>query len=76
MKFNIPEDYLVSGALRRTSYQIDVQAFLLLIKMALDRLVAIFSYYYSEISTSTTFGCYKKNGGSPKKERICVRLLG
>lgn len=62
IKYDIPRDEWICGALRSTSYKIDVQALFLSIKMGLDRLVAFFSYYYRGVSTNTTFGRYKENG--------------
>ncbi|MRS25596.1 hypothetical protein [Bacillus sp. RIT694] len=43
IKYEMAEENWISSTLRRDSYQIDVQAILLSIKMALDRMVAIFS---------------------------------
>ena len=55
-KFNIPEEDWASGFQRRNIYQIEIQALLLAIKTALDRMVSIFSYYYKGIYPYTTFG--------------------
>jgi hypothetical protein len=54
-----------SNVLRRTKYQIEMQALLISIKTALDRLVPIFSYYYKGIMPHMTFGRYTetKNKG-------------
>jgi len=45
-----------SRALRRVKYQADAHSILLSIKMALDRMVTIFSYYFKVFSIETTFG--------------------
>jgi len=62
IKYNIPENEHLSNKLRVASYQINMQALFLSIKMALDRLVLLFSYYYKGFSTSTTFGRYNEKG--------------
>ena len=62
IKYEIPEEEREWGALRRAKYQMEVQAIFLSIKMALDRLVLVFSYYYRGVSTDTTFGRYRDNG--------------
>lgn len=49
-----------SNTLRRTKYQIEIQALLMSIKAGLDRFVSLFSYYYKGISPHTTFGRYKE----------------
>jgi hypothetical protein len=59
IKWNIPEEEWDSSILRRANYQIEVQAMLLSIKIGLDRLVAIFHYYYKGFPSATTFGRYK-----------------
>lgn len=41
---------------RTLKYQIEIQALLISIKSALDRLVSLFSYYYKGIMPHTTFG--------------------
>ena len=62
IKYNIGEDEpRDSNVLRRTKYQIEIQALLLSIKSGLDRFVSFFSYYYKGISPHTTFGRYKEN---------------
>jgi hypothetical protein len=61
-KFSLDENDCKSGIIRRAKYQADAQSIFLSIKMCLDRLVAIFTYYYKGISSSTTFGRYKDSG--------------
>lgn len=55
---NEPRD---SNTLRRTKYQIEIQAMLMSLKAGLDRFISLFSYYYKGISPHTTFGRYKKD---------------
>jgi hypothetical protein len=62
MKFDIPEELWISNVQRRVSFQIEAQALLLSLKMALDRMVSIFSYYYRGFSSETTFGRIRKSG--------------
>ena len=61
-KFDIPQELWMSNVQRRVSFQIEAQALLLSLKMALDRMVTIFSYYYPGFSRDTTFGRIKENG--------------
>jgi len=56
------EEIKDSSALRRVKYQADAHSILLSIKMALDRMVTIFSYYIKGFSRETTFGRQKING--------------
>ncbi|MBC2579862.1 hypothetical protein [Clostridium sp. DJ247] len=63
-KFSIPEEEWVSSYLRRNTYQIEIQALLVAIKIALDRMVSVFSYYYKGISSYTTFGRINDEGKS------------
>lgn len=59
-KYSIIEDESRdSNVLRRTKYQIEIQALLISIKAGLDRFVSFFSYYYKGISPHTTFGRFK-----------------
>lgn len=62
IKFDIPKEQWISNVQRKVSFQIEAQTLLLSLKMALDRLVAIFSYYYPGFSNKTTFGRIKDNG--------------
>jgi hypothetical protein len=62
IKWTLDQDTIrPSGKLRRTSYQIEIQASLLALKAGLDRLVGFFSYFYKGISPHTTFGRYKED---------------
>lgn len=63
-KYNIPEEEWVSGFLRRNAYQIEIQAALLAVKSALDRMVSVFSYYYKGFGPYTTFGGVNDKGKS------------
>ncbi|MFC9419348.1 hypothetical protein ACIG6B_07355 [Bacillus mobilis] len=67
IKYNLDTSQWISNVNRKASYQIEVQAIFFSIKMALDRLVAIFTYYYKGLSVDSTFGRYKK---SEKKEGL------
>lgn len=61
IKYSISEDDpRDSNVLRRTKYQIEIQALLMSIKAGLDRFVSFFSYYYKGISPHTTFGRFKE----------------
>jgi hypothetical protein len=51
-----------SSVLRKVKYQIEVQSLFISIKIGLDRLVGIFSYYYKGINSNTTFGRKKESG--------------
>lgn len=62
MKYTLEESKWESNLLRRVKYQADVQSVFLSIKTCLDRLIAIFTYYFRGISPSTTFGRYKDSG--------------
>lgn len=60
IKYNIPdEQQRDSNVLRKTKYQIEIQALLIAIKSGLDRFVGLFSYYYKGIAPYTTFGRFK-----------------
>jgi len=60
IKYSISDDDpRDSNVLRRTKYQIEIQALLMSIKAGLDRFVGFFSYYYKGISPNTTFGRFK-----------------
>jgi hypothetical protein len=62
MKYSIGEDEpRDSNTLRRTKYQIEIQAMLMSLKAGLDRFIGLFSYYYKGISPHTTFGRYKED---------------
>ncbi len=61
-KYSVNETEWISSTIRRAKYQADAHSIFLSIKMALDRLVAIFTYYYKGLSSSTTFGRYKDSG--------------
>jgi len=61
-KYSINEVEWISGIIRRSKYQADAHSVFLSIKMALDRLVVVFTYYYNGLSPSTTFGRYKDSG--------------
>ena len=63
-KYNMIEENLISGFLRRNAYQIEIQALLLSIKSALDRMVSILSYYYKGFGPYTTFGRVNDSGKS------------
>jgi len=73
-KFDISEEQWISNVQRRLSFQIEAQALLLSLKMALDRLVAIFSYFYCGFSSETTFGRIKENGKPQGFMSTAVRL--
>lgn len=61
IKYSLNEDSpRDSNILRRTKYQIEIQALLTSIKTGLDRFVSLFSYYYKGIPPHTTFGRYKE----------------
>lgn len=62
IKYSIEEnESRDSNTLRRTKYQIEIQAMLMSLKAGLDRFISLFSYYYKGISPHTTFGRYKEN---------------
>jgi hypothetical protein len=64
IKYSLAQDeQRDSNKLRRTKYQIEIQALLMSFKAGLDRFVGLFSYYYKGIASHTTFGRYKDDKG-------------
>lgn len=64
IKYSLAQnDQRDSNKLRRTKYQIEIQALLMSIKAGLDRFVGLFSYYYKGIASHTTFGRLKDDKG-------------
>ncbi|MFD2446607.1 hypothetical protein ACFSO7_21950 [Bacillus sp. CGMCC 1.16607] len=62
IKYTISESEYVSTAVREAKFITNLQSVLTTIKTGLDRLVAIFSYYYNGFSSDTTFGHIKESG--------------
>ena len=59
IKWSIPDEEWVSNVRRRAEYQTEAQAVFLSTKMALDRMVKVFYYFYPGFSRATTFGRFK-----------------